>query len=144
MLIKNTTTSIISLPGVDGEAHGRLLPGMNDVKAADWKAAEPSMALHLERGAVEVVEVDSEEPGQPGSTSDAASVATMAQKVALKLIAETFDRDLLKRWESEESEANKRPKVLAAISAQLEAVALKKPSSTVELTDDEAEALEEA
>lgn len=129
MLIKNKTVAIISLPTPDGTPDLRLLPGVNEVKDSDWKFAEPSMAIHLENDRLEIVEVKVAELEQPpdedeptGGIVQPNTIAQLGQKKALPLIAATVDRELLKQWELEESASNRRPKVLAAIAAQLEQV----------------------
>lgn len=149
MLIKNKTLSIISLPGDDGQPHGRLMPGVNEVDPREWKKAESSMAIHLENDRLEVVDVkvaDLEEPPEEnepvGDVVPTAGLAQLGQKKALPLIAATVDRELLKKWELEEHAGNKRPKVLAALADQLKKVTIADDAAAA-AEDDELEGDEE-
>jgi hypothetical protein len=134
MLIRNTKLSIISIPNGESEAHGRLLPGVNEIPKAVWDAARPHMALHLETGALEEIHLTREalEPGAEGEDAEGGVVvAKLAQKAALKLIGETVDAKLLELWHLEETEANKRPKVLEAITKRLAELTPGKPAAEV-------------
>ena len=143
MLVKNATTSVISIPKTNEEDGnpGRLLPGVNEVPDRVWQVVAPSMQLHVDAGHLELLELPA------GAKSEGAPevfpISGVAQKDAIKLIAETTDAQLLERWEAEESAGNKRAKVLAAIKKQVAELALPPPSVTEGATKPDADEGEE-
>lgn len=137
MLVKNKTTSVISIPKTkDEENPGRLLPGVNEVSDSVWKEVAPSMAIHVDAGALELLELAPGEVEIPkGAAPESFPISGVAQKAALKLIPETLDRELLQRWADEEAAGHKRAKVLEALKKQLEAIAPGKPPAADDVAD---------
>jgi hypothetical protein len=86
----------------------RLLPGNNSLPAVEWeraKAANARLRYRLQEGIIEELPGEGELPtGEPA---------------ALKMVAETVDKELLEQWE----ESEKRPKVAKSIADRLKAIA---------------------
>lgn len=115
MLIRNTTARIFAT-----HLEKKLIalkPGVNDVDPNTWKAlkALPVIGHALSEG--ELVEVGVPEAKAPSVES----LKGFKPDDAIKLVKTTVDRELLERWIDGES----RKKVLDALEAQLDAVALK-------------------
>ncbi len=111
MLIKNNKPN---LRGFGDEL--TLKPGVNDVPAEVWQKVVAKYGGNLQRllddGIVEVVE-------EAGAPIDAAGLATLTERKAVKLVKDTVDEDLLLTWH----ETEKRKPVVAAIEAQLDVLA---------------------
>jgi hypothetical protein len=122
VIVKNNSVSIRfiptggkdSRPGVDGI---RLMPGNNEVPSTAWEQAKKIAVIRMLLEDETLEEGESTPDGEEAEAADGTPVILgMNEKKAKKLVAETFDVELLKSW----LVAEKRPKVKAAIDAQLE------------------------
>lgn len=94
----------------------RLVPGVNEITDADWKAlkAHPQIKKQIDAGDLEVVtekdrddkdvEKDGGDANLPGKAGD-----------AVKAVNKCWDKDLLEKWLENEN----RPSVVKAINKQL-------------------------
>ncbi len=103
-------------PNLRGLGDITLTPGLNDVPAEKWAVAVKTFGKNLQRlldmGVIEIEEHD----GQP---LEAADLARLPERKAVKLVKDTVDERLLMRWHDGEE----RKLVVTAIEAQLEVLA---------------------
>jgi hypothetical protein len=108
VLIRNNTLSVhgIVLPRPNGGMdYVTLLPGVNDVESEQWAECMKNGAVtdRVEARLYDVV------------SSEDASISGVKEKAAIALVGETVIESLLLAWQK----AEKRPRVRAAIKAQL-------------------------
>jgi hypothetical protein len=111
ILVRNTRPRLHSIP-VNGYKTLQLSPGINQVPADAWKAAELSVSVKrsIDSGALEV-----KRPSEGGKPVDGDNqLKTLSVVKALRLVADTFDERLLKAWRNVET----RKPVQEALDAQ--------------------------
>lgn len=86
----------------------RLLPGLNEVNAQAWEEAKKLkvVAWHVKKGNFQEV------------VTKAAGLRGMSSDDAIDLIGKTLDRELLRKWKSEET----REAVITALELQIDEV----------------------
>ena len=113
MLVKFNKPRVLGI--LDGRI--RLIPGLNDVRDALWAEAklDSSIKAKMEDGELEEIGVPSVQGGSPNSDDAVGTLLSMKPKQAESMAKDTVDAELLNKWLEEE----KRPRVAAAIKAQL-------------------------
>lgn len=132
MLVKNNEARIHRIgAGVD-HAEITLLPGVNDVPDRDWSKAKEIKLVGLQLKAKTFEEVGSSKES-PGA-GEQKSPKDMKVDDAVKLIGETYDRELLKRWALEDE----RKGVQKAIADQQELIEANSDEDAGDDTGDQA------
>lgn len=133
MLIKNNEARVhhIGLRNPNPEEQNdsiRLLPGLNEVPAAQWKEAKehPIIAHQIKVGVFEEV-ITPEEPEAPkGTPQSEIRLVSLAEDKAVELVHQVLDRELLLKWKADET----RPDALKAIEEQLKLLELSEAEKT--------------
>ena len=127
MIVKYNHPGVLVIGHKGG--HIRLMPEVNQVLASDWDLVKdnPTIKTMLELGKLEVVETQNTQHVED-SAMDECPLLGMHYKVALKLVKETVDRDLLKKWQH----ASLGGAVSKAITEQLEKLTVKPSSHNLE------------
>ena len=111
MLIRYTKTNVHTFP-VTAEAKEvvKLKPGLNEFPSKVWKLWEkhPIVVGMIEDGDIELVNLKSEAKGKAkpkviGKDDKELRIKELSAKDAIKVVKETFDRDMLERWQAEET-----------------------------------------
>lgn len=115
MLIRNTTARIYGTK-LGGDVIA-LKPGVNDVAPATWAELKKIAVISHSIAEGHLVEVDAPEAKAPAVET----LKNFKPDEAIRLVKTTVDRELLERWIDTEN----RKRVLDALEAQLDAVAVK-------------------
>lgn len=113
MLVKYNQSNILLAGQI------KLIPGVNTVEYEKWLeiATHPQILAKIEEGVISVLTDGAVDNDQ------SSSIAKFKSKDALKLVRETVDVSLLKKWQAED----KRGDVLAVVQGQIDKIL--KPSS---------------
>jgi hypothetical protein len=137
MLVKWNGKNVWSIgKGMADGAVVQLVPGPNELEKADWEAIKdhPVVKARMEkdvidmtRGKVKMLEVvvakvetgsSDDNSGSDDNNEGGSTLSSLNATDAVKLIKETFNVELLRKWEEDET----RKKPMAAIKAQFEAI----------------------
>lgn len=128
MIVKNNRDGICVVPVVNkaGTEIGKiiLLPGNNEVEAELWKTAKVNVQNHLDRGILkelfaETPKTTKDESGKIVSApTKAKEFSELTSVEAEKIVSETFNIAVLKKWKEVES----RESVRIAINRQIDTI----------------------
>lgn len=120
MLIRSNLKGPVSLPdrGTQGTTIAKtLIPGLNDVKDELWDQwkKNPQVERLIAEGKFEVESEKSPDAASAEKAGEAQELHGIHAKKAVKLVAETLDIELLKKWKAQDA----RPSVQSAIQDQI-------------------------